>query len=159
MDYLLITISFILLITGIIGSVLPVLPGPPISWLGLLLVNYTRLVTIPNEWLIGFGIATVIINVLDFYIPIWGTKKFGGTQYGVNGSTIGLILGLLFFPPFGIIFGPFLGAMIGEFIHDGEFSIRSIQSAFGSLIGFLIGTGLKLALTIAMLIICIKEIF
>lgn len=94
--------------------------------------------------LIGMGVAVAIIVGMDYLIPIWGTKKFGGSKAGVWGSIIGLAVGL-FFGPLGFVLGPFLGAFLGEYIIDPNDFKRALKSATGSLIGFLIGTGLKLA--------------
>jgi uncharacterized protein YqgC (DUF456 family) len=91
---------------------------------------------------ITLGVA-ILIWVIDYFIPAMGTKKFGGSKYGVIGTMIGLILGLLFFPPFGIIIGPFLGAYIGEMIKDNKDKNRALKAAFGSFIGFLTSTFLK----------------
>ncbi len=88
------------------------------------------------------GVA-VIITIIDYIIPAMGTKKFGGTRYGVIGTMVGLILGLFFFPPLGIIIGPFVGAFIGEMINDSKDSGKALKAAFGSFIGFLTSTFLK----------------
>ena len=92
--------------------------------------------------IITFSIA-LFIWLLDYFIPALGTKKFGGSRKGIIGSSIGLILGLLFFPPLGIIVGPFVGAFIGELIHDSSNNKRALKAALGSFIGFLFSTGLK----------------
>ena len=143
MDILLLFLGFIFMILGIIGSFLPVLPGPITGWVGLLLLHLTK--TIPQNWtFLGITLAiAVLIWFLDYIIPALGTKKFGGSKYGVYGTTIGLIIGLLFFGPLGIIIGPFAGALIGELMFDSNDSKRAFKAAFGSFIGFLFSTGLK----------------
>ncbi|MEQ6125332.1 DUF456 domain-containing protein [Pseudotenacibaculum sp. MALMAid0570] len=143
MDILLVFFGFIFMILGIIGAFLPVLPGPITGWVGLLLLHLTK--AIPQDWTflgITLGIA-VIIWFLDYIIPAMGTKRFGGSKYGVYGTTIGLLIGLFFFPPFGIIIGPFAGAFVGELMFDSNDSKRALRAAFGSFIGFLFSTGLK----------------
>ena len=104
-----------------------------------------------------FALAT-IVTVLDYIIPVWGTKKFGGTRAGVIGSTLGLIFGLIFFPPIGIIIGPFAGAVIGEMIQKDDFN-NALKSGIGSFIGFLLGTGMKLVVSSIMIYYFFKEVF
>ena len=118
MDILILTCSIILILLGIIGSFLPVLPGPLTSWGGLLLIHYHTLVPQDNTFIwITFRVALVIF-ILDYFIPALGAKKFGGTKYGSYGATIGLFIGLISPVPFGILIGPFLGAYTGELIND-----------------------------------------
>lgn len=144
MNILLLIIGFLIVLTGIIGSILPVLPGPLASWFGLLLLYLTE--AIPIDWTvlgITLGIA-ILVSIIDYVLPILGTKKFGGSNYGVNGSMIGLIFGI-FVGPMGIIVGPFLGAFFGELLKDHKDSKKAFKAAIGSFIGFLSSTLLKLA--------------
>ncbi len=143
MDIILIIIGSLLIIVGLIGCFLPVLPGPPVSYTALILLQLTSKKPFSTNELLILGAITVAVTVLDYLVPIWGTKKFGGTKKGVWGSTIGLILGLIFFPPFGIIIGPFVGALVGELI-GGKDSNFALKSALGSFLGFVLGTLLKL---------------
>lgn len=149
MDTFLIVIAVILLIVGIAGCILPFLPGPPLAYGSLLLLQFTTKKPFTEEFLIIWAIVTLAVVLADYYIPIWGTKKFGGTKSGVWGSTIGLVLGLFFFPPFGIIIGPFLGALVGELINNQD-SKKAFRSAFGSFIGFIAGTVMKLGVSLVM---------
>tara|TARA_R110001632_G_scaffold206556_1_gene330464 strand:+ start:271 stop:771 length:501 start_codon:yes stop_codon:yes gene_type:complete len=143
MDLILLFLGSIFIVLGIIGSFLPVLPGPVTSWVGILLIHLTD--AIPFDWTyVGITLAiAVLIYFLDYVIPALGTKKFGGSKYGIYGTTIGLIIGLIFFGPLGIIIGPFTGALVGELMYDSNNSKRAIKAAFGSFIGFLFSTGLK----------------
>jgi len=143
MDYVLIVLGVLLMISGILGCVLPILPGPPLSYLGILLLHLTSRYQFSTKFMIIWAVITVVVYALDYIIPVWGTKKFGGSKRGVWGSVIGLVIGLFFFPPFGIIIGPFLGAIIGE-LSSGKDSGSALKSGFGSFIGFLAGTLLKL---------------
>jgi uncharacterized protein YqgC (DUF456 family) len=143
MDYILIGLGIILMITGLLGCVLPLLPGPPLNYAGLLLLHFTTGFQFSTRFLVIWGIVTVVVYALDYVIPVWGTKKFGGSKRGVWGSMIGLIAGMFFFPPFGIIIGPFAGAVIGE-LTAGKDSKAALKSGFGSFVGFLTGTILKL---------------
>jgi uncharacterized protein YqgC (DUF456 family) len=143
MDYILIVLGAIFIIGGILGGVLPVLPGPPLSYIGLLLLHFTEKYQFSTRFLIVWAIVTAVVYFLDYIIPVWGTKRFGGSKRGVWGSIIGLIIGLFFFPPFGIIIGPFIGAVVGE-LTAGKDSGTALKSGFGSFIGFLAGTMMKL---------------
>ncbi|NVJ47488.1 MAG: DUF456 domain-containing protein [Cytophagia bacterium] len=144
MDIILIILGFICVIVGIGGCFLPILPGPPISFLALLLLEWTEKSPFDSETLWTWGLVTAAVTALDYVVPIYGTKKFGGTKRGVWGSTIGLLVGLIFFPPFGIIIGPFVGAFLGEMSTGKSTNEAALRSAFGSFIGFLVGTLLKL---------------
>lgn len=142
MDIFLLIIGFLVALLGIIGSFLPVLPGPITSWAGLLILHTTS--AVPMNWtFLGITLAIAIaIWIIDYFIPAMGTKKFGGSRYGVIGTMLGLILGLLFFPPLGIIIGPFLGAYLGEMLNNSD-KKKALKAAFGSFIGFLTSTFLK----------------
>lgn len=143
MDYVLIVLGILQMISGILGCVLPILPGPPLSYLGILLLQLTSRYQFSTRFMVIWAIITVVVYALDYIIPAWGTKKFGGSKRGVWGSLIGLVIGLFFFPPFGIIIGPFVGAIVGE-LSSGKDSGSALKSGFGSFIGFLAGTLLKL---------------
>lgn len=148
MDIFLLILGFIFILLGIIGSFLPVLPGPITGWVGLLLLHQTS--SVPINWtFLGITLAVAIfVWGIDYVIPAWGTKKFGGSKYGVRGSIAGLIIGLLFLGPLGIIIGPFIGALIGELIYDSSNFNRALKAAFGSFMGFLLSTGLKFGVSI-----------
>lgn len=144
MDILLFTLGLMLVILGILGSFLPVLPGPPLSWLGLAMLYWTD--AVPGEpWILWGALAVaVIISVLDYVIPAMGTKRFGGSRKGIWGTNIGLVAGLIVPIPLGVIIGPFLGALIGELIHDATDFKRAVRAATGSFLGFLASTFIKL---------------
>jgi uncharacterized protein YqgC (DUF456 family) len=143
MDIALIIIAGLLIVVGILGSVLPVLPGSPLCWFGLLLIHFTEKIQFTTTFLVVTAIFAVVVILLDYFIPIWGTKRFGGSKAGVTGATIGLIFGL-FLGPVGIIFGPFIGAFLGEMLNDSKEVKKALKSATGSFLGFIFGTGLKL---------------
>lgn len=137
MDVLLLTFGFICMLIGILGSFLPILPGPSISWVGLALVYATAAVPL-NCWILGIALlVTIIISVLDYVIPARGTKKFGGSSFGIWGTNIGLVIGIFSPIPLGFIIGPFVGAFIGELIYDSKDHRRAIKAATGSFIGLL----------------------
>jgi len=143
MDIILLILGFIIVLLGIVGSFLPILPGPLTSWFGLLILHLTKAVPI-NYSFLGITLAiALIIWLIDYFIPAMGTKKFGGSRYGVIGTMVGLVFGMLFLGPFGIIIGPFVGAFLGEMLKDSSNSSKALKAAFGSFIGFLTSTFLK----------------
>lgn len=158
MDILLSVVSGLLIFIGIIGCFVPVLPGPPISYVALLLLQLKNVPEFSSRFLLFWLLITIAVTALDYIVPVIGTKKFGGTKKGVRGSILGLIIGLLFFPPLGIIIGPIVGAFIGE-IWAGQESKQAIRAAIGSFIGFLLGTGIKLMASGFMTFYFIQSIF
>lgn len=149
MDIALIILAGIFLFLGIIGCFLPVLPGPPLGYAGLLLAHFSSEIHFTTTTLIVLGVVALLVSLLDYFVPIWGTKKFGGSKRGVLGSVAGLLIGIFFFPPLGIIIGPFLGAIAGELSHGDDLK-KAIKSGFGSFLGYLFGTGIKLAVSMVM---------
>ena len=140
MDIFLVLIGLVCMIIGILGSLLPVLPGPTASWLGIFLLYCTKAVPM-NYWILGVTLLiTVVLSVLDYVIPAKGTKHFGGSKYGIWGTNIGLIVGLLAPIPFGFLIGPFIGALAGELIFNPKDHNRAFKAATGSLLGFLAST-------------------
>jgi uncharacterized protein YqgC (DUF456 family) len=172
MDIFLIVLGAICLLLGLAGCVAPVLPGVPLSYLGLLLLHFTDRVQFSWQFLVIWGVVVAVIQVLDYFIPAWGTKKFGGTKYGVWGSTIGLFVGL-FMGPLGIVVGPFIGAVLGELIYfnrhpqttlseteqnkNSNFN-RALRAGFGSFIGLLTGTLIKVICCGVMIAYFVKEL-
>lgn len=156
MDYVLVSLGFICLILGLVGCFAPILPGPPISFLGLLLLHWTRFGQFTPNILWMFAILTVFVSIIDYFIPLWGTRKWGGSGAGVTGATIGLVLGF-FFPPIGIILGPFLGAVVGELM-AGKKSHEAFKAGMGAFIGFVLGTAIKMALVFVMVYYFIAEL-
>jgi hypothetical protein len=155
-DYLFLALGIILMIIGIIGCLLPVLPGPPISFIGLILLHVTKFGKFDPPTLIILGIITIVVTIIDLIVPVWGTRKFGGSKYGARGATVGLIIGV-FLGPAGIIFGPFIGAIIGELIFRDDMGY-AVKAGFGSLLGFFMGVGLKLAASLVMTFYFVKEL-
>ena len=148
MDLVLLLLGTFFIILGIIGAFLPILPGPITSWVGLLLIHFTSVISYNWTFIFTTLAVAILVYILDYIIPALGTKKFGGSKYGIIGTTIGLLVGIIFLGPFGIIIGPFTGALIGELIHDNENSNRALKAAFGSFMGFLFSTGLKFTVSV-----------
>ena len=142
MDIFRIILGAICLLVGILGCVLPVLPGVPLAYCGLLLLHATDKVQFSWQFLVIWAVVTIVVQVLDSVVPIWGTKKFGGSKMGVWGSTLGLIVGL-FFGPWGIVLGPFLGAVAFE-LFDGKDTRLALKAGWGSFVGLMTGTVLYL---------------
>jgi len=154
-DYILLIAGILLMILGIIGCLVPVLPGPPFSFLGIILLHLSRFGNFTNAALIILGGIAIVVTLLDYVVPVWGTKKFGGSKYGTRGAGIGLIIGL-FLGPLGLIIGPLLGAFVGELIFRDDINY-ALRAGFGSLLGFLTGIGLKLAASFVMTFYFVKE--
>lgn len=142
MDIVLIILGALCLLAGIIGCIVPALPGVPLAYAGLWLLHATDKVQFSWQFLLIWGIVVIVVQVLDYVVPAWGTKKYGGSKAGVWGSTIGLIIGL-FMGLWGIILGPFVGAVVGELL-TGKETREALRSGWGSFIGLLTGTILKL---------------
>ncbi len=163
MNTVLIILAFLCLIVGILGAIIPGLPGPPISWVGLLLASLTPFVSCSTALLVVTAVLALIITVLDYVVPSLATKRQGGSKYGIWGCNIGLvisIIGLPFGPQglLGVIFWPFVGALVGEYIKSRELS-PALKAAWGAFLGFLTGTLLKFVYCVALLVIVIVGLF
>ena len=149
MDILLTTLGAICILVGIIGSFIPVIPGPPLSWLGLLLLYNTEEVPFDPWFIVVTGAIALLATLLDYYLPVVGTKKYGGSKRGVWGAIIGLFVAV-FFPilgPFGILIWPFLGAFLGE-LSQQKSQKNALRAAWGSFLGFLAGTLIKFGISL-----------
>jgi uncharacterized protein YqgC (DUF456 family) len=156
-DFLLLGLGIALIVIGLIGCVVPVIPGPPISFLGMLSLEYTRWGGFESDLLWTFGLIALVVTVLDYIVPVWGTKKFGGSRAGIWGASIGLVVGL-FIGPLGILLGPFAGAFIGELTQKTQ-TEKALKAALGSFVGLLMGVGLKLAASGFMTYYFVAELF
>mgnify|MGYP005827894513 FL=1 len=151
MDLILFGVGAVLMILGILGSFLPVLPGVPLSWVGLLLLYLAPSVPI-NYWVLGIAfILAAIIYALQLVIPAMGTKKYGGSKAGMWGATIGLVIGIFVPIPLGIVIGAFAGAFIGEIINKSD-SKSALRAAYGSFIGLLASTFMEMVVAVGFLI-------
>lgn len=142
MEIFLLIVAFLLMLVGIIGCIVPGLPGVPIAYAGLWVAQATDRIDFSWQMLLIWGVVTIVVSVLDYVVPAWGTKQFGGTKYGVWGSTIGVFVGL-FLGPWGVIIGPLVGAVLGEML-GGKQMEEALKAGWGSFIGLLFGTILKL---------------
>ena len=142
MDIALIILGILCLIIGLAGCILPMLPGPPVAYVGLILLHLTDGVSLSTTELLVGLLIVVVVQVLDYFIPMLGTKySGGGGKWANRGTLIGTLLGM-FFLPWGIIIGPFVGAFMGA-TKDGMDNTQALKAGFGSLLGFLFGTVLK----------------
>ena len=168
MDIVLVILAIFCAIIGIVGAIVPGLPGPPFAWLAVLLQSFTKFdEDFTPTFLIITAVLAVVITVLDYVVPAWGTKRFGGTPAGTKGSTIGLLVSVFLLPflgitigPFGIVgilLGPFAGAYIGERINSVDDKL-ALRSAFGSFMGFMAGTFIKLVFGIVMTVFLVKNL-
>lgn len=148
METLLIILGALCILAGFIGSFLPVIPGLPFSYVGLLLLQFTSAAPFTWKFFVVWALIVVVIMVLDNIIPVYGAKKYGGSPFGVWGSILGLFAGL-FFPPFGLVVGPIAGAFLGEMI-GGKTSDQAFRAAWGSFVGFMASTLLKVIASLMM---------
>ena len=156
MDIFLIILSVLFMVVGLLGCIIPALPGPPLSYVGFLLLHFTDKVqfSITQIWVL---LALVVIaQVIDYFIPVLGSKYSGGTKWGSWGAFIGSVVGL-FFLPWGLLLGPFLGAVVGELLGDADMK-SALKSGTGALLGFILGTVLKVALCMYFIVLLIQAL-
>ncbi|WP_276369658.1 DUF456 domain-containing protein [Chryseolinea sp. H1M3-3] len=157
MDTFWLVLGIIIMIVGVMGCILPLLPGPPLCYVALLLQQLRSDPPFTAKFLWIWAGITVAVTVLDYVIPLYGTRRYGGSKYGIWGCTLGLIAGF-WLGPLGIIIGPFVGAFIGEMLANNN-SERALKAAWGSFVGFLFGTLLKLIACVVMVWYLIKITF
>lgn len=157
MDTTLGVIAIICGIIGLLGTIVPVLPGTIISYAGLLCISFSSYSELSVFALVLWGIIAVAVIVMDYVLPGYFSKKFGGTKAGVTGATVGTILGI-FFGPMGIILGPFFGAVLGELMAEKLTFNQALKVGFGSMMSFLVGTLFKLIVGGFMLYYIIKDV-
>lgn len=141
METVLIILAIILLFGGLLGCVLPALPGPPLSYVALLLVQLAWQ-PFTTTTLIVFAVITIAVTILDYIIPVWGAKVFGATKYGIYGSIIGMLAGM-FLTPLGMIAGLLIGAILGD-MYAGRKLSDAVGSGLGTFIGTMAGMAVKL---------------
>ena len=153
-------LCIVLLIVGILGTVLPVLPGLLLSLCGLLIYKFGTDAPLSMVYIWIFVVLTAVSVVLNYVIPAKTTRKYGGTRWGSIGSIIGTIAGMFLIPvPFGFLIGMFLGVFVGELLHDANDKKKAWNSTKGALIGFLYGTGFNLIVGLAMFLVVLIDIF
>ena len=156
MDSTWIIVGGLLMILGILGNILPFLPGTPICYLALLFQQFRSSKPFSTQFLILWAVVVLLVIILDYITPIYGTKKFGGSKYGVWGCSLGF-LAAFWMGPIGIIIGPCIGALIGEIIGGKEINL-ALRAAVGSFAGFLFGTVIKLIVSAVMAFYFVRSI-
>ncbi|HEB30481.1 MAG TPA: DUF456 domain-containing protein [Spirochaetes bacterium] len=156
---LLVILGFILICAGIIGCVLPVVPGPPLAYLALILLSIARKwEAFSPAFLIAMGCVAAVVTAIDYVLPLFTAKKYGASKYGVWGAVVGMLIGAIFFPPFGLLIGAFLGAVGFELLFNEE-TKQSMKAGLGVLIGIVLGIFIKLGASGVMAYFFIKAVF
>ena len=158
MDTFLSILAVLFTFIGIVGSIVPVLPGVALSYAGLLCAYFSEGSQLTPTFMWIWLAFVPLVSLVAYLLPGYMTKVFGGSRAATIGATIGVIAGM-FFGPIGIIAGPFVGAVAGELLHNRENLGRAIQVGFGSFLSFIVGTGIKLIAAVAMFIYACKDIF
>jgi uncharacterized protein YqgC (DUF456 family) len=149
-EVILLILAMVFVVGGIIFSVLPPLPGPILSYLGILAAHFSgESGSFSTFWLVTFGVLTIAVTLFDVLMPAIATRKFGGTKAGIYGGLIGTLVGIIVPIPFGIIWGPLLGAIVGDLVGGNQIR-AAVKSGFGSFLGFVIATFLKVMISIGM---------
>ena len=157
-DILLMVFALLFMILGLLGAFVPVLPGPPLSYAGLLLIHFTSLANFSLRFLLFMAVLTVLVTLADLVLPPYATRKTGGSRLGMYGAMVGLVAGIFIFAPVGIFLGPFLGAMIAELINQRK-PHQAFRAAMGSFLGLATGILLKLILSLVLAWHTLRPIF
>ena len=157
MDLTLLILAGVLLVLGLLGAVLPVLPGLPFSYAGLLVFWFSSYSELSVQFVVIWGIVVAVLQILDYVLPALGARWLGGSKWGTWGSVIGLLVGM-FFGIAGIVVGPFVGAVVGELINGAKGDV-ALKAGLGSFMGLLVGTFAKLVVSGIFIFYYIKEIF
>jgi len=157
-DIIWMSLGALFMIFGLIGCIAPVIPGPPLSFFGLLLLQLKADPPFSLQFMLIMFVIAAAVTIIDYLLPVWGAKKFGAGKWGVWGSVIGLIAGFFVFPPIGIFIMPFFGALIGELL-AGKKGMIALKASFGVFLGFIFGTLAKLIVSGYMLWMFIVNVF
>ena len=139
--------GILVIILGIIGCFVPVLPGPPLAYVALILLQFGEVSPFTSKFLIIMGIVVVAVTMLDYMIPALGAKKWGGSKYGITGAMIGVVIGLFVLPPLGFVIFPIVGPTLGEMLVGVTFK-NALKAGFGALVGLVLGTMHKFSITV-----------
>ncbi len=158
-DSFFVALGLIVAVIGFIGCIMPAIPGPPLSYASLLMLSLVR------DWepfglsfLLVMGLLTVVVSALDYIIPAAGARKYGSSKFGVWGSIIGMLLGMIFFSFFGLVLGGLAGAIVGE-LYAGKTGHAALRAGWGVLIGNVTAILFKMLLSGIMLFYYVKAVF
>lgn len=155
----LIILGLLCALAGIVGCILPIIPGPPISFLALILLSLAKnWEPFSPTFLFIMGGLAVVVTILDYVVPVVGARRYGASKLGIWISMMGMLIGVLFFPPWGMLVGAFVGALAGELL-AGKEGRKSLQAAWGAFVGNVVGLGFKLAYCGAIIFFFVKEMF
>ena len=156
LEIILITLGAIILLLGLVGSIIPAIPGPPLSYVGILLLHFTDRVQFETSQLIIWLIVVLLTIAADYLLPVLGVKAWKGSKWGNIGCIIGTVVGIFIIPPWGLIIGPFLGAVSGELLVAKKNTSAAFIAGLGAFVGFILGTVFKLVVCF-WLIYCFVE--
>lgn len=157
MEITLLILSVLCVLLGLAGCILPVIPGPPLSYLGMWLLLWSGYVNFSITEMVVWGVVVIIVSVIDFLLTPLMTKRFGGSSAGSWGSLVGMIIG--FFIPIPFFLGPVVGAFVGALLTEKMISKKdsgtAIRAAMGSFLAFIVGTGIKIMACMGMILACV----
>ena len=147
MEATLAIVAIICALVGTVGCVVPIIPGGVITYVGYICLYFCSSAEVSTGWLVAFGLLTAAVTIMDFVLPAYMSKRFGGSREGQIGATLGMLAGF-FLGPFGILAGPFVGAVLGELLHNSKDRAKAFRVGVGSFLSFIVGTGAKLAISL-----------
>lgn len=158
MDIFLAIAAVVLSLVGIVGCIVPIIPGTILSFAALLCVYFTPYSTISGTALVVWAVISLAVMLADYLLPGYMARLFGGSRAGSIGATVGMIVGMIFFNVPGVIFGSFVGALVGELLHNPQAKAHALKVGFGSFLSFVVGTGIKLVASVGMLLVVWRDV-
>lgn len=158
MSIVLMIVGFLVAIFGIVGCILPAIPGPLVSYLSLIIISFVMDWDVFSiSFLIVMAALAALVMFLDYILPAGGARRYGASRWGVTGSVVGMVIGFFFFPPFGVFAGAFIGAIIGEILARKR-GKDAVRAGWGVFMGVMLGLGVKLAYSATCLFFYIKAV-
>lgn len=159
MDIVLYIVALLFAGVGLVGAIVPVLPGPALSLFGLVVAYFSSMPPVSMGALFIYLLLCVAVSVADFFLPAILCRRFGASKAGARGATIGMLLGFVLYPPIGILICPFFGAVLGEMLHDRTNTEQAFKVGFGAFLAFIVGTGVKFFYSLWILWLVVTDIF